>query len=174
METRFENKFRRGTEAMKEVYFKYFFSGWHMTLVYIALSLYLISWILASIAGSEGIKQIALPTVMMIAMLLLLFFRYRQSVKMAIERDKELSGEDGLEVALTVTDEGITHSALANSNTIGFDIVKGVLLTKSYIAVITKARFLYILKKDSFTIGDADGFVAFLREKGIKIKGQKK
>jgi hypothetical protein len=32
---------------------------------------------------------------------------------------------------------------------------------------------MYIFKKDSFSVGDGDSFHAFLREKGIKVKGKK-
>ena len=43
---------------------------------------------------------------------------------------------------------------------------------ESYVVVITKARLMFIFRKDSFTEGDADGFIAFLKEKGIKVTGK--
>ena len=39
-----------------------------------------------------------------------------------------------------------------------------------YINIITKAKYVYIFKKDSFTLGNAEDFIEFLKSKGIKIQ----
>ena len=170
----FENKFKRGREAMKEIYYRYFMCGPVTIAIYIVLALYLVSFIIAAFVSVEAVKQAAVPLAMLIFAALLMQFRYRQSVKLAVERDNEISGGEGLDVNITVTEDGFTNISEEGQSTIGFDRVKSAFVTKNYIAVLTKAKLIYILKKDSFTVGDFDGFVAFLQAKGIKVKGKKK
>lgn len=172
--TIFENKFKRGREAMKEIYFRYFMCGPVTIVIYVVLALYLVSFVIAAFVGPEAMVEAGVPLAMLIFAVLLMYFRYRQSVNLAVERDNELSGGEGLDINIAVTEESITNITEDGQSTVGFDRVKSAFVTKNYIAVTTKAKLIYILKKDSFTVGDYDGFIAFLTEKGIKVKGKKK
>ena len=42
--------------------------------------------------------------------------------------------------------------------------------TKNLILLKSRANLIYILRKDTFTKGTKDDFIAFLRSKGIKVK----
>ena len=174
METRFENEFARDESTAKEVYGYWYFKKPLLIVVYIYLGIYLLSCILGFIIDFQSAKDSMPIFVMILFFLSFMFISYRSQVKAMIQRDKEVSGGEPLCCKISVTDEEMTMSALENRTPISIGNLKSAFVTKNYIVVVTKARLMFIFKKDSFTLGDVDGFIAFLREKGIKIKGQKK
>lgn len=100
----------------------------------------------------------------------LIFVLYFRINKITIKRNQEMYGND-FEVVYEVTKDGIkrTHSNGAQQQ-IYYDIIKKGYQTQNYILLHSKANILYTFKKDGFSIGDADSFLTFLRNKGIKIK----
>ena len=48
--------------------------------------------------------------------------------------------------------------------------MKSVFCTKNLIAVRSRASLVYMIQKSGFTLGTADGFLDFLREKGLYKK----
>lgn len=93
-----------------------------------------------------------------------------QIIKIMVERDKEL-GIDNTEVVSEVTEDSIKQICANNMQVeIRYSTIKRGHQTENYIVLQTKAKLLYVFKKDGFTVGDAEGFLAFLRSKGIRIK----
>jgi hypothetical protein len=101
-----------------------------------------------------------------------MFISYRSQVKALVQRDREMSGGDPLCCEITVSDEEMTLTALESRSPVSINNLKSAFVTENYIVVITKARLMFIFRKDSFTEGDADSFIAFLKEKGIKVTGK--
>ena len=173
MEARFKNKFVRDEDTAKEIYKYWYFKKPLMVVVYVILGAYALSCILGFIIDFNSAKE-AMPIFAMIVFFTaFIFISYRSQVKAMVQRDKEMSGGEALCCEISVSDDEITLSTLESRSPVSMSNLKSAFITKNYVVVITKARLMFILKKDSFTIGDTESFVAFLREKGIKVKGKK-
>ena len=173
METLFENEFARDEGTAKEIYRYWYFKKPLLVVVYIYLGIYALSCILGFIIDFQSAKESMPIFVMVIFFLSFMLISYRSQVKAMIQRDKEISGGEPLCCKISVTEQQMTLSTLENRTPISIDNLKSAFVTNNYIVVVTKARLMFILKKDGFTLGDCDGFIAFLREKGIKIRGKK-
>lgn len=174
MDIRFENEFVRDEQTAKEIYGYWYFKKPIMIAMYVILGIYSLSCILGFIVDFESAKEAMPIFVMIIFVVALMLFSYRSQVKAMVQRDKEMSGGNPLNCRISVSDDEITLSTLENRTPVSMSNLNGAFVTKNYIVVITKARLMFIFKKDSFTVGNSDGFIAFLKEKNIKIKGQKK
>ncbi len=173
METRFENEYVRNEQTAKEVYRYWYFKKPLMIVVYSVLAVYALSCIFGFIVDFDSAKETMPIFAMIVFVTVFMFISYRSQVKAMVQRDKEMSRGEELCCKISVRDDEITLSALESRTPISMSNVKGAFLTKNYIVIITKARLMFILKKDSFTLGDSDGFIAFLGEKGINVKGKK-
>ena len=181
METRFENSFVRDKQAAKQLYEYWYYRQPLFLVVHIIVGLNFLSGIVGIIlnAISPDILFINSTEEMLPIMLFILVFEAMlafscySNVNNMAKRDAELSGGQ-LVCTITVTDDEIIHSIPGSSQTLPLSRIKSVFTTRDYIMIITEARHLFILKKDSFTVGDEAGFMSFLRERGIKISGQKK
>ena len=101
---------------------------------------------------------------------LFIAFMYRKNVVTMIKRDQEIHGKE-IEVNLTVTEELIKQSQSTGSEfQLNYRDIKRAIKTKKYIYLWSKTNMLYSLKLDSFSVGTADDFLIFLRNKGIKVK----
>ena len=172
MEALFKNKFVRDENTAKEIYGYWYFKKPLMIVVYAVLGVYALSCILGFIIDFNSAKE-AMPVFAMIVFFTaFIFISYRSQVKAMVQRDKEMSGGDALCCEISVSDDEIILTALESRSPVSMGNLKSAFMTKNYIVVITKARLMFILKKDSFTKGDAESFIAFLKEKGIKVKGK--
>lgn len=177
MEILFENKFVRDESTAKEIYGYWYFRKPLMIAVYVALGFYALSCILGFILDFDSARESMPVFAMILFFVAFVLISYRSQVKAMIQRDKEMSGGEPLCCTVSVSSEEITLSTLESRSPVSMSNVKSAFLTKNYIVVITKARLMFILKKDSFTMGDTASFIAFLKEKGIRLmlaKGQKK
>lgn len=174
METRFENSFVRDENTAKEIYRYWFFRKPTMVALYVILAFYTLACIFGLSFDFEDAKDFIFPFFTAILIPVLMIISYRSQVKTMVNRDREMAKGSELVTRVCVNDNEFTVFSLDSHTSILVSDLKYAFLTKSYIAVITKARLMVILKKDSFTIGDTESFLAFLREKNIKIKGQKK
>ena len=102
----------------------------------------------------------------------LMYFAYRAQVRAVVKRDRELAAGRELVCTTEISDSEITIFALDSKQTLSFDIMKYAFLTKSYIVLVTRAKHMIIFKKDGFAKGSCDEFVAYLKARGIKIKGK--
>jgi hypothetical protein len=110
--------------------------------------------------------------VMGIFVFVLMIVSYHSQVKAMVQRDKEMSGGKPLCCEISVSENEITLSALESRSSVAMSNIKSAFETENYIVVLTKARLMFIFKKDSFTKGNLDDFIAFLKERGIKVKGK--
>ena len=173
MENRFENKYVRNESTAKEIYKYWFFKRPLSIAIYVILGYYSLSCILGLAVDFQAAKD-TLPILAMIAFYVaVMIISYRAQVKMMINRDREMAHGEELVYEIGVNDTEITLCAREGRSSILIGNLKYAFVTKNYIAVITKAKLMIILKKDSFTVGDCDGFITFLCEKGIKIRGKR-
>lgn len=168
----FINEYTRNEETAKEIYGFWFFKRPLMRVLF---------WYFA-VCAVLGVANVIFNPFWSIESLLfvlylaiycgLMYFCYRSQVKTMVKRDVEMSGGRDLICTTTVCDDGISVESLDSKQTYSWEIIKFAFITKSYIILVTKARLMFIFKKDSFTLGDADGFLAYLKNRGIKVKGK--
>ncbi|MBO7196531.1 MAG: YcxB family protein [Clostridia bacterium] len=172
-EIRFENRFVRDESTAKEIYGYWFFKKPLSVAIYIVLGFYSLSCIFGLTLDFQSAKETIPILAMIVFYVIIMIVSYRSQVKGMAQRDREMSGGGELCCEISVSDDEITLSTLESRNPVAMSNVKSAFMTKNYVVVLTKARLMFILKKDSFTKGDADSFIAFLTEKGIKISGKK-
>ena len=99
--------------------------------------------------------------------------KYLIMVNNMTKKHKEISHGKPLRFVFSVSADKIYPSD-DEDYYIGLNNIKYAYETKNYIVCVTaKTRSLMIMKKDSFTTGDINGFRRFLIENGKKIKGHK-
>ena len=167
MDVLFENGYIRNKEVAKEVYRYYCFQRKRIIVLYVIIVAILVSDILNFVFS--GIFE-WLPLLYVLLILLWQFFLYHYQVKMVIKRDCEGHGKE-MSVETVVTSEHIQSlSSNGAVNKVEFHNIRSAVQTKNLIILRTKANLLYILRKDSFTNGTKDEFIAFLETKGVKVK----
>lgn len=173
-EIRFENSFVRDKNTAKEIYGWWYYKRPLFVAIHIIMALYLFSFVLGLII-SPGSAVKDLPVAAFIVFGLFIFtFSYFSQVRAMVKRDAEMSGGRELVSTVTITDSEAVVTSFESRTAIAFENLKYGFMTKNYIVLVTKARLIIILKKDSFTKGDTSGLISFLRGKGIKVKGKKK
>lgn len=169
----FENETCRNEAAIKEVYKYWFFKRPLMVGIYLILGVYLLSGILGFVFDPESAREFIFPFVCIVFVTVLMIVGYFNQVKLLVSRDKERANGGDFICTVRISDSEIEQTAFDSKVNLPIEKVKYVLSTKNYFALVTEARHMFILKKDSFAVGDSIGFIAFLKEKGIKIKGKK-
>lgn len=170
-EIRFVNEYVRDKKAGEEIYgHRYFKSpnsilGYSIIAFYIATMLYYASvvhriefWMIVVLIAYLSIRPIQ-------------YFIYLNRFK---KREEMLLHGKPSEVYVDLTDEKVFISRTETDQYLLISDLKRVFETKNYIVPVAKQNMLIILHKDGFTTGDLDGFRAFLKDKGIKVKGKKK
>ncbi len=167
MEILFENKYTRDREWSREIFRYFYFKRPLMILFDIIFVLYLVFGVYSSITS----KNVAWGLIIIpIAWFLFVVFYYVINRDVHFKRDLEMHGK-AVEVTATVTDEMISHSQSTGSELyLDYSNIKKAVQTKEYIFLITKTKLIYSFKKDSFTLGSADELLAFLKNKGVKVK----
>ena len=172
MEGLFCNKFVRDEDTAKEVYVYWYFKKPLLIVVYSIIALYSLVCILGFILDFDSAKEALGVFVIGIFVFVFMIVSYHSQAKAMVQRDKEMSGGKPLCCEISVSENEITLSALDSRSSVAMSNIKSAFETENYIVVLTKARLMFIFKKDSFTKGDAESFIAFLKEKGIKVKGK--
>ena len=163
----FKNGFVRDEQAVKELYKDYFIKSKRFRIIYILLAILLpFSYLVSVDSGLDTFFFVLFCSVIVAFMLI---FAYRQNVKITVARDKErCNGKEPFN-ELTVYDDRIELDILGNNQTLYFSDAKNVSETKNYFIVASRANYVYVFKKDSFTVGTSEEFVEFLKNKGIKV-----
>ncbi len=161
----FKNVFIRDEETLKEFYKHDYLKATRFRIIYIGYAILLLMSVLA-----YDISLFISYLLLGLILALIILFSYSQNLKTTISRDKELANGRDIVSQISVFDDRIELTVLENTQSVSFENVKRADQTKNYICVITKARFAYIFKKDSFTKGNSEGFIEFLRSKGIKVR----
>lgn len=167
MEILFENKYVRNKEWAKDAFAYIYFRRPIMIVFDIVFGLYAILGIYELIdVGYFNWLYFFIPVFWCV----FIAFMYRKNVVTIIKRDQEIHGKE-IEVNLTVTEELIKQSQSTGSEfQLNYHDIKRAIKTKKYIYLWSKTNMLYSLKLDSFSVGTADDFLIFLRNKGIKVK----
>ena len=96
--------------------------------------------------------------------------RYFYRVKTEVERLAKHTDERGALCQSSVYNDEIIFEHSGKTTSLDISDIKSALETKNYICIFTKSNFIYELKKDSFTLGNSEDFVKFLRDNRIKIQ----
>ncbi len=169
MESRFENRFVRDEQTAKEVYQYWYFKKPVMIFAYVVLGLYSLACTIGLILDFQAAKE-SLPILAMIVfMVTFMIVSYFSQVSTMVKRDREMAQGGEVVCEVSVSDGEFAVTSLGNRTAIKIYNAKKAYITTNYIVVLTAARLMVILKKDGFTLGDAESFISFLREKGIHI-----
>ena len=102
--------------------------------------------------------------------LLFQLYCYFRQVNTMVKRDSEVHGKE-ISVETIVTNEYIQNTASTGAvNKLEYDKIRSAVKTKNLILLRSKANLIYIFRKDTFSKGTKDEFIAFLASKGIKVK----
>ncbi len=167
MEILFENKYTRNKEWAKDVYGYMYFRRPIIIVLYILFAIYMFLGIYNSIT-----YNIVNWTYILIPIIWCVFgaFLYKRNVNTVIKRDLELHGKE-IEVTVTVTENIIKQSQSTGSEfQLNYSDIKKVVQTKKYLYLWSKTNLLYSFKRSSFSCGNADEFLLFLKNKGVKVK----
>lgn len=112
------------------------------------------------------------PTYMILVALLpgFIYYSYRRNLKLMVARELEQNNGQPLELHCTITRDALTLSGPFGSQENSFDVIKKVRTTKKLILLYTNARLVWIIPRDSFVHGDPTEFLAFLKDKGLKVR----
>ncbi len=167
MEILFENKCVRNEEWAKDINKYIYFRRPIMIVLFALFALYLALGIYNLVAFSDFIWYLILFPVFWI---LFVIYLYKKNQRILLKRDLELHGEP-IEAVVTVTDEMIIYKQSTGSEfRLKYSDVKKAVHTSKYIYLWSKTNMLYSLKSDSFTVGNAEDFTAFLKSKSLKVK----
>jgi len=180
METTFENKFISTPEAAKQLYRYWYFGRPLFIAAHVVMLLNLLSGIVGIILHiiNPDIPFINTPDrIIPVCIFILIIeglwiFSYFAQIKNYEKRSLEL-GRTEVECTVNIDNAGIrSQESLGSSSSVGFDKVQSAFTTKDYIYIMTRAKLIFMLKKDSFTVGDTSGLLNFLRMKGVKVSGK--
>ena len=174
METRFENEYIRDKQTAKDIYGYWYFKRPIMIACYIVLGIWAVIYSMGAMLIPGFASDNFVVAFVVTASMSIILFAYYNQVNGMVKRDMELARGREILCKSTVTDREINFSNFGNEVSISIDSIKYAFITNQYIALVTKAKLMCMFKKDGFTVGDTDSFIAFLREKGIRIKGKKK
>lgn len=164
----FRNEFVRDRSCAREVFAYYVFWRTVDKLMYGFYAFcFVISLVCGLIVGDLRSVMVIVGAVLFLGLTMLL--NYRVQVKTLLARDLEMSGGGEMRVTTEITKGEVRISACGNETAIPHDAIKSAFRTKNYVVIITRAKFMYIFKNDSFSVGDAEGLWVFLKKKRIKF-----
>lgn len=165
MEILFENSYVRNKKLAKEIYRYYYFQRKLLVVCYALISFSFFVNILLVVFEKTynwGILIFA-PCIF-----LLQLYCYFRQVNTMVKRDSEIHGKE-ITVETIVTNEYIQNTSSTGAvNKLEYDKIRSVVQTKNLILLRSKANLIYIFRKDTFSKGTRDEFIAFLASKGIK------
>ena len=169
MEPIFENSYIRDKSTANEIGQHYYFKR-PLPIVLTAIYIICFAVNLTSLLCGYGYSTYGLiiPPVF-VAFWFYSYFMFKKSLT---ARDAEIHKGDIL-INMQVYEDHITAKGPDGSAIeLEYNNVKKTVTTKNYFVFISKARLMYIFKKDSFTKGELADFARFINSKGIKIKNK--
>jgi len=166
MEPLFELKDRFSEKDTSIIYSYIYF--WRPARIVLNILLILYVAILALIVSNGILFFVAV----MVIYYLWMYFLYRRDIKRSVLARKELYGDQyDAESTVIFTDEmGRSAADGREGIMIRYDTIKRVLSLKKHILIHSKAGNVFLFRKDSFTVGTAEEFLAFLKSKGVKVR----
>ena len=104
---------------------------------------------------------------------MLVFISPRRTVKTTLQRIKETTGEDQLELVTSFTDESIKihYVKSGNDSQLGYDSITRFVDTKDLYILFSKGQQFVLVNKDTLTReNENDDFVRFIKEKCKNVK----
>lgn len=167
MEILFENSYVRNKQLAKEIYRYYYFQRKWLVACYVLFSLSFLENILIAVFEKTYIWSVLIFVPLFF---LFQFYCYFRQVNTLVKRDSEVHGKE-IAVETIVTNKFIQNTASTGAvNKLEYDKIRNVVQTKNLILLRSKANLIYIFRKDTFTKGNKEEFIVFLRGKGFKIK----
>ena len=167
METLFENKYVRDEKMMKEVYQYFYFKRPLYLVIDTIIGLIFVANIALWLSG-KGMNYAVLIAVPLF--ILIRFVVYRGAVDMLMKQDKDMYKGKAVKVQNYVTEHGIKTVIFKGVNNLAYHNIKQVIKTRHLIIICAQSNAMYVFAQDSFTKGSTGEFVAFLKEKGLKVR----
>ncbi len=161
----FKNHFTRDKSTALEIVKRMLLLTFWMKIVYILWVISLLSTVVIAIFQNKLAHLFQLPniaTYVMLPLLLLLMFVSLKS------KNTPKGGQ--CEESFVITNDEMVWISAGEKRAFDIKDIAVYYNSKNYIIVITKGRnhMIPAIKKDSFTLGDVQGFIDFLKSKGIK------
>ncbi len=105
------------------------------------------------------------------AFLLISFLQYRRSVKLHLSRMMEMYGSIPV-THLSLDESGTVYHKASTGAEASFSItaIKRAYVSGHYIFLRSSANLIYTFRRDGFTVGKEQDFLAFLRARGVRAK----
>ena len=165
----FKNTFIRDENTAVEFYKHHYFTSSRMKTLHIGIPIILAVDFIGALRTPIWLYFSLICLCLFILLYLRTYFLYKKSIKVSVARDKEINNGEPSIKDLLVFDDKIIQSSPISTITLLIENIKEVEVTQNFIYVITKSNWYYDFKKDSFTLGNADDFIEFMKSKGIKI-----
>lgn len=163
----FKNSFVRDKSTANEIVKGMLLLTFMMKVVYVAFAISLVSTLVIAIVQSRiaSLFSITNITTYVFIPLLLIFMCVVLKV-----RNTPKSGQG--EESFVITDDEMIWTSGISTQTYAINNIAMYYDTKDYIIIIPKGRnhMFPAIKKDSFTLGNAEDFIEFLKSKGIKVQ----
>ena len=172
MQPYFENHYVRNEAFFSELYSYMLF---RRPVRIVAYSLLLLIFIIDLLAMIFSRMIWSFETSFFFALFIPLLFimqivRFNQSKKMRYQQDLEQNHGVPIESIVMLTENGVYFYKRDSKEPIFIDRcwITGVIETRNYYFLITRAKLHCGFRKDSFVRGTPDGFLQFLRATGLK------
>ncbi len=167
MEILFKNTYVQSEEWLREVNKYLFFRKPTTLLLHVLCSLLFILGLYEAVAFNEiNYVFLFLPFCW-----LLIFLRIALTLNSTqIKRMKEAQTLDKSVCTEVGQDEIYYRNEKGTEYKIAYADIKFAVETPNYILIQTKAKLAYTVYRYGFEVGHVDDFLAFLKEKGVKIK----
>jgi hypothetical protein len=167
----FVNEYTRDKSTAKDIYGYWCFKRPISVFLYIMSGIFLLGYIrLISIGYWPELWE------MMVILFIIIYspLRYFVLVDRMVKKDAEIGHGKPIRMVLSVSQDKIFIGNPADEYFISFDAIKYAFQITNYVVCVTKSsRSLLMFKKDSFTLGDVENFLAFIRKAGVKVRGKK-
>lgn len=168
MEAKFRCDSAYTRELIQEFYEYCCFRRPRYIVYHIIFALALAFWLYVRLSG--GTISYFIPIAVLVYYGLMLCYYYA-SVNLFMKRSRELTKSGVMQMKMAAySDRMEFFNGSGEPVELGYDEVKSVFCTKNLIAVRSSASLVYMIQKSGFTLGTADGFLDFLREKGLYKK----
>lgn len=171
METRFECSFETTKENVQE-FSRYFHFHTAYILIPALAMLVLLGLTLYEIVCYGWYRQQLLQLILALVIFpALLLYRYKRDAKTILARSRELHGDKPAVSRTLFAEEEITLiDTDGNAHPFAYDNLQQVIVTKNLLLLRSKARQSILCEKEKFTKGTWTDCVAFLLEKGLKLR----
>lgn len=169
----FENRYEMNADYYREIYTYEFFGSAKFMIINLIAAAYLIYNVLATIfVSSAQLVFCFLGVAVWALFILLMVWRYKKVVSLAISRGEELSPGDLSRVLYIIRGDGIVLSSLNSKGRMNKPIRPKITRVKdvgNYYLIHTRSRLIYTFRKDGFAKGSAESFASYLRTRGYRV-----